>query len=741
VALLSVAAVLLALYGAWLFAGPRDYLPVRDLLLYCLLLTVPVISFTGRALRSAVTRSGWWVFAVGALTWLVAETAYIISTADTDTEPWPWVDWLYIVAPALFYAAVILLARATLRAATTSVWLDGLIITFTMSAFGTLFVPDLLETFSGSPAEVFIDITGPLTSLLLVSLVVAILGLTQGSAGTMWWFLLIGAGCLWAADLMWLFELADSSYFNGSLLDLGWPVGMVTMGAAAWLPVNRNAVAPEHKWTLPLTVTLVAFGIVLLGTVRDIPQVTVGFAAAAVLAGGLRSARAFRSASARMETERKAHHDDLTGLSNRRGLSAAMAAGAIGSRALLLVDIDRFKQINETLGHQAGDDVLQQVGARLRDCLSEDAVLARLGGDEFAVLMPAESGWAGALATADRIHDALAEPVVATGIELQLEVGVGIAFSPQHGTNLSELQRTADRALQRAKRDHVGSLVFDQNWDSGDHGGLLIMQELRRAIDDDEFTCHFQPQLDVLTDQVVAVESLVRWHHPQRGLIPAEQFLTAVEQTALIRPLTDLVLEKSLTQLRAWDAQGLQLRMSVNLSATNLMDRALPLRVAQMLASHRIPAPRLTLEITETAVTGDQDRLSAVLGQLHEIGVHIAIDDYGSGYSSLRQIGRLSAQELKLDRDFVTGVGNRGDLRSILFATVHLAHGLRLRMVAEGVESASDLDQVRSSGCDLAQGFFICPPRSAEEITEWLQARTSPVPDPLRNPDRDQQPR
>jgi EAL domain-containing protein (putative c-di-GMP-specific phosphodiesterase class I) len=196
-----------------------------------------------------------------------------------------------------------------------------------------------------------------------------------------------------------------------------------------------------------------------------------------------------------------------------------------------------------------------------------------------------------------------------------------------------------------------------------------------------------------------------------------------LEQTTLIRPLTDAILHKSLTQLQEWDAMGLGLRMCVNISATNLLDRALPLRITHLLASHHIASERLTLEITETALSGDEDRVRMVLSQLHEIGVEISIDDYGSGYSSLHQIGTLGAQELKLDREFVTGVGERGDLRSILAATVHLAHGLRLRMVAEGVESASDLDQVRLSGCDLAQGFYISAPRDGASLVAWLQER------------------
>ena len=654
---------------------------------------------------------------------MLADGGYVAITGDTGAATPTWINWLYIVSPALFYAGALLLARVILPSKTIDIWLDALILASATVAWATLWLPSLLDNFAGSPLEVFFDASGPLTSLLLASIIVAVLGLTWTTAGPMWWLLLAGSCSLWLADVSWLLEIDASGYINGALTDMGWPGGMLLLGAAAWTRMSLGRHLPRHGWALPLAVTVLAFCIVLHSTQNPTPSITVAFAAAAVLLGAIRSIQAFRAASAQAEAQRQALCDDLTGLTNRRGLTMALDRDTTGQRALLLVDIDHFKQINDTLGHQAGDEVIQQVSARLQACLDGDAVIARIGGDEFAVLLPPDSGWAEASQTSQLLHDALTAPVLAANIELQVEISVGIAFSPQHGTTLSELLNRADRATYRAKRERAGSLVFDQNWEVGDSGGLLMMQALRKALDNGEFTCHFQPQLDVLTDQVVCVETLVRWQHPERGLIPASQFVPLLEQTALIRPLSDFVLDGSLAQLRQWDSQGLPLRISVNLSATNLMDRGLPLRVAEMLAGHHIPASRVTLEITETALTGDQDRVRTVLGQLHEIGVQLSIDDYGSGYSSLRQIGRLAAHELKLDREFVTGVGQRGDLRSILSATVHLAHGLRLRMVAEGVESASDLDQVRIAGCDLAQGYYISPPRSADDITAWLAER------------------
>ncbi len=721
--LFALAVVAYAAYSLWLLTGPREYIPARDLVLYCTLLVVPVVAFSGRALIGGRSRWAWWAFATGSLIWLTAEAGYTVTTSDVSETPAAWVDWAYILANPFLYAGVLLLASAVMQQAVPAVWLDGLVIALAGCAIGSLLVPDLLAEVMGSPAQIVIAVSDPLTALLLLSLVLAIVALLGRAAGPMWWLLLAGAALMWIADILWLFGLDDQTYFNGSLIDLGWPTSLFLMAAAAWTRPVRGPINRDAGWLLPLTVTMVAFAIVLFATRQPVPLATVLLAAGAVLAGGARSVLAFRSASARSEAQRQAATDDVTGLANRRGLALALDGELTDQQALLLVHIDHFRQINDTLGHQAGDEVLGQVGERFAATVGPGCTVARLGDNEFAILLPPGSGLLEATTTAEGLQRCVATPFRATGIELAVEISVGIAFHPHHGSTLSELLRTADRAVFRAKRDRAGSLVYDPRWHSDDEGSLLMIQELRRGLDRGEFACHYQPQMDVLTNEVPAVEALLRWQHPERGLIPAGQFLPMLEQTALIRPVADFVLATSLAQLRAWDKTGLQLRMSVNLSATNLMDRALPLKVAQMLSAHQIPADRLTLEITETVLTADRERVHTVLGQLHELGVQLSIDDYGAGYSSLSQIGRLSARELKLDRGFVTGVGQRGDLRSILSATVHLAHGLRLRMVAEGVETASDLDQVRLAGCDLAQGYFISAARASTDITEWLLAR------------------
>ena len=410
----------------------------------------------------------------------------------------------------------------------------------------------------------------------------------------MWWWLLAGAGSLWLADMMWLTELAEATYVSG-------PAGPrlarrdVRHGRGGVVAASRHRALPRLGWAVPLMVTVAAFAIVLHARSDRHLRSPWLFAAGAVIFGGIRSTQAFRAVSRRAQARRQAVTDDLTGLANRRGLGAALADASATQRALLLVDIDRFKQINDTLGHHAGDEVLLQsertpaVGrSRRGGHRTHRWRRVRRAAGRWGIPGGARRPYRGA--TAHRSGS----PVLAREIEIQVDISIGISFTPQNGTTLTELLSSADRAMRRAKRERVGSMVFDQRWESTGNGGLMLMQDLQ-ALDQGEFVCYFQPQLDVLTDEIVAVESLLRWQHPQRGVIPAGQFLPMVEQTALIRPLTDFVIDASLAQLRRWEDRGMHLRLSVNLSATNLMDLGLPLRVAQALTKHRIAASRLTL--------------------------------------------------------------------------------------------------------------------------------------------------
>lgn len=726
--LLGISIGSLMLFSAWVLLGTEEYLPARDEWAYCAMFVAPILLFALRARVADSTALAWRILTLAAVVWLIAEVGGIV-TQNLSPAGSLWTQILFLVVSPMMYTALIVLVHRALPTAARETYLDGLIITLAVAAVFSLIEPQLVATGGDQPVDVVLAVAYPVLDLLQVTLILAAIAVMGSATGPGWWLFLIGSACFWVGDSYWLFWLVRGQDQSAIAIEMLWPLGMVLLAAGSWMPLRRGRPNNEFGWAVPVLVTGAAFGLMVYATMHPVPTTTVVLASATVLAGTLRSVWAFRAASTRNQAQLLAQTDELTGLTNRRGLNRIAGESVQGKHALLLVDIDRFKQINDTLGHQAGDDILQEVSRRFRSTAAPDVVISRIGGDEFALLLPLGTGISEATVMAEALHASVSTPASATGIELQVELSIGIAIAPDHGQTLSALLLSADRAMYRAKREHVSTQVFDPRHSGEAFGNVLMLQELRRGLDRREFVCRYQPQLDVITNEVVSVEALVRWQHPRKGELSAGQFLPMVEQTTLIRPLTDTILEQSLQQLRAWDGLGLDLRMSVNISATNLMDRALPPRVAQLLAEQHIPAQRLTLEITETALSGDEERVRVVLAQLHEIGVQISIDDYGSGYSSLHQIGTLGAEELKLDREFVTGVGERGDLRSILAATVHLAHGLRLRMVAEGVESASDLDQVRLAGCDLAQGFYISHPLRGDSLVEWLGQRAQKVGD------------
>ena len=443
--------------------------------------------------------------------------------------------------------------------------------------------------------------------------------------------------------------------------------------------------------------------------------------------------RLVAEASARLR--RQAEVDALTGLPNRsrfqRDLRRALLRAGRDSRvATLLLDLDGFKEVNDTLGHHMGDLLLQEVGPRLRDSLPRDAKVSRLGGDEFAVLLPAVEDADAALAVADQVAIALSRPFELAGTSLHAEASIGIALFPDHGRDGSTLLQRADVAMYEAKRSGARVRVYDAADDRYDASRLLLLGELPRALENDELVLHYQPKIALADGRPFGVEALVRWEHPDRGLLAPGEFIPLAERTGLIRPLTLWVLERALRQARAWRDEGLDLEVAVNLSAASLLDGSVPHDVARLLGATGVPPSSLALEVTESLVMTDPVRAGEVLRLLSTMGVSLSIDDYGTGHSSLSYLKRLPVCELKIDRSFIGAVSTDARDASIVRSTVELGHNLGLRVVAEGVEDADALAQLAALGCDLAQGFHICRPKPADEVTCWMrEARLLPARD------------
>jgi diguanylate cyclase (GGDEF)-like protein/PAS domain S-box-containing protein len=434
-----------------------------------------------------------------------------------------------------------------------------------------------------------------------------------------------------------------------------------------------------------------------------------------------------RDVTEQLELQRRlahqATHDALTGLPNRSAVlsrGAELMAGG-GRLAVLLMDLDRFKEVNDTLGHSYGDRLLAQVGPRLRPLVRDVDMVARLGGDEFAVLLP-DVSVTEARAAAVRLHGALGTPFVVDGLALDVDVSIGVAVCADDRSDVGTLLRQADIAMYSAKERQDGVQVYDPLSDSFDRSRLVLLSELRRGLAAGQLVVHYQPQVALDTGAVVGVEALVRWQHPVRGLLAPVGFLAAVERTALIEPLTDAVLDTALAQVRAWRSAGLVVPVAVNLSARSLSRVDLPDRVLDRLRAHEVPAALLRLEITESALLAEPARAREVLRRLHDAGVRISIDDFGTGYSSMGHLKHLPVDQLKVDRSYVAEMSASSEDAALVRSVIDLGHELGLTVVAEGVEDAATVQALVDLHCDVVQGFLICRPGSAADLAAFLHA-------------------
>jgi diguanylate cyclase (GGDEF)-like protein len=420
-----------------------------------------------------------------------------------------------------------------------------------------------------------------------------------------------------------------------------------------------------------------------------------------------------------------AYRDPLTALPNRTLLreqlqqAIKLAQREQKTVALLLLDLDRFKEINDTLGHNRGDTVLQQVGARLKETVRDSDTVGRMGGDEFAVLLPLvdAADWD---IVARKIMQAFEPPFFIDGIPIAVETSLGVALHPDHGDTVDVLIQRADIAMYVAKRHKSGFVLYDATLDQHSPRRLALMGELRQAIDQRQLKLYYQPKIDLKTGQVAGVEGLLRWHHAEHGFIPPDQFIASAEQTGLITPLTGFVLEEALQQCCAWRRMGLDLCIAVNLSARNLQNLQLPWQVADLLAARGLESCCLELELTESAIMMNPARAMEVLTRLHAMGIALTIDDFGVGYSSLAYLQKLPIGTIKIDKSFVLGMMTNENDRVIVRSTIELGRNLGLKVVAEGVENQALFDELVAFGCDLAQGYHISRPMPAGELPAWL---------------------
>jgi diguanylate cyclase (GGDEF)-like protein len=427
--------------------------------------------------------------------------------------------------------------------------------------------------------------------------------------------------------------------------------------------------------------------------------------------------------------QHQALHDALTGLPNRelfrdRIDQAVNASRRTGDTAVVMImDLDHFKEINDTLGHHMGDLLLQEVSRRLRLALRESDTVARLGGDEFGVLLPRVDNAGDAATVAQNLLVHLREPFVLEGMRLEIDASIGIALHPLHGDDNETLQQRADIAMYSAKQSGRGFAIFEPELDRHSPRRLSLAGEMRNAINEGQIQLYYQPKADLRTGRIMGVEALARWDHPEFGIVGPSEFVPIAEQTGLITPLTSWVLDSAISQVRSWKDAGLELSVAVNLSARSFLDTQLAVELPRLLAKYEVEAELLELEITESMLMTDPTRAEATLTRLSRIGLTLSVDDFGTGYSSLANLKRLPVDVIKIDKSFVMEMAVDASDAAIVRSTIDLAHNLGLRVVAEGVESEDAWRHLEALGCDFAQGYYLSRPLPADAATRMIRER------------------
>jgi diguanylate cyclase (GGDEF)-like protein len=648
----------------------------------------------------------------------VVGVAVVVGSYCVPQVPLDWAWW-----------GVVLLMAACLFTETQAVEISGgavvSIATIPHLAAALLLPPPLAAIVAASSLLVVqLHERAPFSKLIFNT---ASLGATVGLTGVVAHTLGLAGVGLADGSLTGLiaFFLVALTYYAVNNLSLA---GVVAISSGT--PFGRALLANARASAPPEVAVAVIGGLVALMWVLRPTWLPLVFFPAIIAQLTLR----YISASGRKTNELafQAAHDPLTGLANRVLLRERIQASLADVTeaqplALLMLDLDRFKEVNDTFGHHYGDRLLREAALRLTNAIGTDGTVARLGGDEFAILLPAASA-AQAEAAAARVGAALRTPLELDGYALEVGASVGLSLALSHTDDADTLLRRADVAMYVAKRSGTEWAAYAPEQEHSTPDTLALIVELRHAIEEGELVLYYQPQVELTTDRVIAVEALARWPHPRRGMVPPDTFIPLAEHTGLMRPLSRWVLQAAIAQAHAWQLQGIDLPVAVNLSALNLQDSTLPETIGALLREHGLSADRLQVEVTESAVMLDRAGAVAVLARLRALGVRVSVDDFGTGHSSLAYLKDLPVDEVKIDKAFVQHLATDARDRAIVRAIIGLAHELGLLVVAEGVENRGTWDVLRRAGCDVIQGYFVSRPLSAAELAVWLSASADSYP-------------
>jgi len=701
-----------------------------------------------------------WRLLAAAMALSAAGNLYYALVLNTMPEPpYPSIADAFSLTwyPLVCLAVLLLLRRGQRRR--PSRWLDGLVAGLGAAAvFAAVAGTNVLSVAGVTHAATLVNLAYPVADLVLLAVLIGVVAVLGSGVDRTLALVLIGLATTCAADVAFL--VGSETYVGGGLVDLTWLVGVSLLALSAGRDQAGTQRAPDADgvepaanssaagvtWRMlavPAASALLSLGLLGAGQSIDLPVLAGWLAVACIAAALARAALTFRELGDLTGVHAQARTDDLTGLPNRRALyeqceSMLEDASPATPLSLLMLDLDRFKEVNDALGHSAGDELLVQVGDRVRGIMRPGDLLARLGGDEFAMLLPRTDS-AAASAIGQQWLSTLNTPFLIDSISLHVNASIGTASAPDPASTRSELLRFADVAMYDAKAGGTGVATYTEVDRANTPDRLRILEDLRDAMDPSSFgatgaiTIHLQPQVSLRPRapraggpehlEVTGMEALVRWEHPARGRLTPDQFLPLAEAAGLMDRLADIVLDQALATCRRWWDAGLHLPVSVNLCAADVHNHDLPRKITSALRLHGLPPRALVIELTEDTLMADPVLARTILAAIRDCGVAVSIDDYGTGYSSLAYLRNLAVDELKLDRVFVADLTTDPACSAIVRHTVDLAHSLGLRLVAEGIEDQLTAAMLTGFGCDIGQGFHFARPMPPEEALSWLFAR------------------
>ncbi|MBV8444602.1 MAG: bifunctional diguanylate cyclase/phosphodiesterase [Candidatus Dormibacteraeota bacterium] len=615
-------------------------------------------------------------------------------------------------------------------------WLDGAVAGFGVAAlFATFLFGSIENSLGDTPAQLATNLAYPVGDLILLGLAVGGSAVLSGSTTLTWRVLAVACAINAVGDTFNLINATQASAVGLILDGVAWPTSILLISMSVWAQPRSKPVINRVQTTgfvLPGLGALLGLIVLFTGTLRHVGMAALALATATLVVAAVRFALSLRGMSSlTQERHRLSLTDELTGVGNRRMLShvfdnffSELAEPEATPRrlAFLFLDLDKFKEVNDSFGHSAGDALLRQLGPRLRSALRNEDVVVRLGGDELGIVL-FNTDVQSATQIAERMLMSLGLPFIVEGVGVTISASVGVAMAPADAYESEELLRCADVAMYRAKLARTGVAIYQAELD--DEGNRLrLAEELRTAVEERSLSLNFQPQVDLQTGSVIAAEALLRWVHPRLGTVPPLHFLPLAEELGLMMPLTVLVMDMAFEQCAAWHAAGNHVGVSVNVSASNLLDDRFLDNVRSALDKYQLTPSACILEITETTIIEDFQACKRVIEQLRSMGIAVSIDDFGAGFTSLAYLGSLAVSEVKLDRSFITGLAAEGRERDreLVRATIDLGHALGLRVVAEGIEDHGSLDMLASMGCDVAQGYYMGRPAPAVEVTRMLGA-------------------